>query len=34
MSDRERDFMTRREFYVMIATAITVIGFVLGFVRK
>lgn len=34
MNDRERDFLTRREFYVMVATAITVIGFILGFVRK
>ncbi len=34
MSDRERDFLTRREFYVMIGTAIAAIGFVLGFIRK
>lgn len=31
MSDRERDFLTRREFYVMIATVILLIGFFLGF---
>lgn len=26
MSDRERDFLTRREFYIMIGTAISVVG--------
>jgi len=34
MSDRERDFLGRKEFYSMIITAITVISFVIAFYRK
>lgn len=30
MGDRERDFLTRREFYVMVATAVIVIGAVMA----
>lgn len=30
MSDRERDFLTRKEFYTMLATAISVIGVILA----
>lgn len=33
MSDRERDFLTRKEFYAMIGTAILVIGFAMGFAK-
>lgn len=28
MSDRERDFLTRKEFYTMIGTAVSVIGLI------
>jgi hypothetical protein len=31
MNDRERDFLTRREFYIMIATAVTVVGAIFAF---
>lgn len=31
MNDRERDFLTRKEFYTMIATAVAVIGAALAF---
>lgn len=33
MSDRERDFLTRKEFHAMIGTAILIIGFVMGFIK-
>lgn len=31
MSDRERDFLTRKEFYTMIATAIAILGALYAF---
>lgn len=31
MGDRERDFLTRKEFYAMVATGIAVVGFFLAF---
>lgn len=31
MNDRERDFLTRREFYIMIGTAIGITGAIFAF---
>lgn len=33
MSDRERDFLTRKEFYAIITTAVVVVGFIFGFTK-
>jgi hypothetical protein len=33
MNDRERDFLTRKEFYTMIVTAVTVITLVIAFFK-
>jgi hypothetical protein len=34
MSDRERDFLTRREFYTMLVTAIAAVSLILAFVAR
>jgi hypothetical protein len=34
MSDRERDFLTRREFYAMLVTAVAVVSLILAFVSR
>jgi len=34
MNDRERDFLTRKEFYAIVGTALAVITFVIAFYRN
>jgi hypothetical protein len=33
LSDRERDYLSRREFYVMLGTAVAITGLAIGFLR-
>jgi hypothetical protein len=34
LNDRERDFLTRREFYAMLVTAIAAVSLILAFVSR
>ncbi len=34
MSDRERDFLTRKEFYGIVGTALTIVSLVAAFYRR